>query len=245
VRWLGGAVQGDFGYSFRTGRGVSEEFGGRLGRTLLLGSSAGALAVLLSLFLGVSAAARAGGLWDRILLAFSSLFAATPVFVLGLLLVLALSLGLGAFPAAGSSSAAHYVLPALTLALAGAALPARVLRSGVLAELSKPYVTAARARGLPEERILYVHALRNALLPWLTLSGLMLRGLLSGTVLVEAVFDFPGIGSWVVEAVSVRDIPVLQASLLVFVIATVLTNLLTDVGYTVFDPRIQLARGRA
>lgn len=245
VRWLGGVATGHLGYSFRNGEPVAAALAPRLARTLILGTAAGGLALLLSLLWGVSTAARPRGLWNRVSLLLAALLAATPVFVLGLVLALVFSLALGVLPAAGNETPAHYILPVLTLGLAATPVSARVLQRSLRAELSAAYVTAARARGVPEDRVLYVHALRNALLPWLTVGGLVLRGLLAGAVLVETVFDFDGLGRFLVDAVSIRDVPVLQAGILVFVTITVLVNLLTDLGYAALDPRVRLAGGVA
>jgi len=243
--WMGGAVRGDFGISYATSDPVSSDLFESIGRTLVLALAAGLLVILLSLPWGLSAAARAGGWWDRLSLLLAAVLAATPVFVLGLVLVLVFALVLGVLPAAGNDTLAHYVLPALTLGLVGTAMPARVLRRSLVDELEKSYITAARARGAGRDRVLNAHALRNALLPWTTLVGLAFRGFLGGSVLVEAVFAFRGLGTYLVESVAQRDLPAVQASILVFVAVTVTVNFVTDVACAALDPRLRLKGGAA
>ncbi|MFQ5843524.1 MAG: ABC transporter permease [Planctomycetota bacterium] len=212
-RWLGSALSGDFGYSFRSGQPVAAELAPRFLNTLVLAAVAMSLVVSLSLLGGLGAAASPGGLRDGVTLVASSAVAATPSFVLGLFLVLLLSVTLGLFPVAGSETPAHFVLPALTLGLAGAAIPCRVL---------------------------YRHVLRNALIPFVTLLALAIRGILAGAPLVETVFGFRGIGTYLVESATYRDIPALQACILLLVVVTVVANLATDLAYLVLDPRIRL-----
>jgi ABC-type dipeptide/oligopeptide/nickel transport system permease component len=245
LRWAGSALVGDLGDSYRTGRPVAAELGPRIGRTAILGLAAALVSVTLSLAAGLRAALRVGAPFDRAFLAVTSLLAATPVFVLGMALAGALALALGVLPAAGDDTPAHYVLPALTLGLAHAAAPARVLRRGLLEEVPKPYAVAALARGASARDVVEHHALRNAAVPFATLSGLSLRSLLGGSVLVESVFDVRGVGTFLVDSVAFRDVPAVLACVLLFVAVTAAVNLATDVACAAIDPRIRLAGGPA
>ncbi len=245
LRWLAGAATGDFGLSFHTGEPVVAEVGPRLLRTLLLASISGALVVLLSLAAALAAARSPDGVVDHVLGGVMALLAALPVFVLGIGLVLLFAVGMRLLPAAGDLTPAHYVLPALTLGLVGAGAPARVLRGALLAEAARPHAVAARARGASAERVLTRHALPNALVPWAGAAGLSLRGLLGGAVLVETVFDFRGLGSFLVESVHGRDIPAVQAVVLLLVLLTAVVNLATDAAVAALDPRVRFGGGAA
>lgn len=237
VAWAGAAVRGDLGVSWRTGTPVVEALLPRLTRTAALALAAACVAVLLALATAPRAAAAAGGAGDLLFRATTTLLASAPAFVLGLLLARALGAGLGVLPVAGDATAAHYVLPALTLGLLHAAAPARVLRGGLVAELRKPYAVAARARGLAEVDVVDRHALRNAAAPFAALAGLSVRGLLGGAVVVEAVFGFRGLGTLLADAVGARDVPTVAACLAVLALATVLVEVATDAVVAALDPR--------
>lgn len=237
LRWASAALSGDLGTSYRTGGAVADALAPRLARTAVLALVAGALAILLALATAPAAAARPGGVLDRVFGGVTALLSATPAFVLGLALASAFALGLGVLPAAGDATAAHYVLPALTLGLLHAAAPAGVLRGALRSELGRPYAMAARARGLSEADVVGRHALRNAAGPYVALVALSLRSLLGGAVVVETVFGLRGLGTLLVDAVGARDVPIVLACLLVLsVVATLFTGL-AEVVAAALDPR--------
>jgi ABC-type dipeptide/oligopeptide/nickel transport system permease component len=163
-----------------------------------------------------------------------------PSFWLGLLLIFVFSLHLGWFPATGGGSVLHLVLPSVTLGTIAAAIIARLTRSSMLEVLGQDYVRTARAKGLGERRVVYRHALRNAALPVITVAGLSLGFMLSGALIIETVFAWPGMGRLIVQAVPGRDFPVIQAGVFVFALVFVVINLVVDILYTVADPRVRL-----
>jgi len=257
ARWLGGLARGDLGRSLEHHRPVADLLAEALPRTLLLTGAAYVLHWLLALALGVILAARRGTWTARLLNAAGLVFYSLPVFWLGLMAILVFSRWLGWLPAggmlgpdailAGRSDAAdlfrHLVLPAGVLGLATAMGSARYLRSSLLEALGSDYVTAARARGLPERAVLWRHALRNALLPLVTLVGLDLPALLGGSVVVETVFAWPGVGRLAVDAVFARDYPVVLAVTALSGVLVILGNQLADLTYARVDPRVRLERG--
>jgi peptide/nickel transport system permease protein/oligopeptide transport system permease protein len=239
LRFLNGLSRGDLGRSIRTGRPVWSEVLERLGPTFELTAASLALATVLGIAVGVISAAKPYSFFDygSMLLALIALSA--PVFWLGLMLMLLFSVKLGWFPAAGRGSLAHLVLPSLTLAASSIALIARFCRSTMLEILRQEYVTTARAKGVSERRVVLFHALRNALIPVITVIGLRFGALLSGAVLTETVFAWPGVGRLVVDSVSARDYPVVQGAVLVIALSFVLINLMVDLLYGVVNPRIR------
>ena len=168
-------------------------------------------------------------------------------FWLGLILIILLSVQLGLLPTGGFGTPAHLVLPALTLAARPLGRISQVVRSAMLDELAKPYVAAARAKGVPETRVVFVHALKNAAIPVVTITGDELSQLLTGAMLVETVFAWPGIGLLLIDSLARRDLPMVQAGIFVVAALVILVNLMVDISYTVINPRIRLsseARGR-
>jgi peptide/nickel transport system permease protein len=238
-RYLGGLLELDLGSSLQSKRPVSELLAQRIPATLELALAALALGLLLALPLGVLAAVRRGGPWDWGAMGLASLGISIPNFWLGPLLVLLFSIGLGWTPVSGRESPASLVLPAVTLGTGFAALLARMVRSSLLEVLGEDYVRTARAKGLGEGRVLWRHALGNAWLPVLTLIGLQLGALLGGAVVTEVVFDWPGVGSLMIEAIQKRDYPLVQGCVLFVSLAYVLVNTLTDLAYGLVDPRIR------
>jgi len=239
VRFWRQAVSGDLGESIRFRRPAAELVLERLWPTAQLGFAAFALAAVGGLTLGVFCALSRDTAFDRVSMATASLLQASPSFVIGILLILFLSVRLGWLPSSGSGSLRHLVLPALTVALITMASLARLARSALLEVLRTEYVRVARAKGLPERLVVVRHALRNASLPVVTVLGLELAALLTGAVVVETVFAWPGIGRLAVEAVAVRDYPVVQAVVLVVTLVFVAINLMVDVSYLILDPRVR------
>jgi len=242
-RYLSGIVQFDFGDSLHSKRPVSALLAERIPATLQLAFAALLLALAQALPLGILAASRRGTAWDWGAVGFSSLGISIPNFWLGPMLVLLFSLGLGWTPVSGRESAASLVLPAITLGTGFAAVLVRMIRSSLLEVLGEDYVRTARAKGLDEGHVMWRHALRNAWLPVLTLIGLQLGALLGGAVVTEVVFDWPGIGSLMIDAIQKRDYPVVQGCVLCVSLAYVLVNTLTDLAYGLVDPRIRTGGG--
>jgi peptide/nickel transport system permease protein len=239
VDYLGGVLQLDLGDSLHSEQPVSRLLAGRIPATLQLAFAALAFALLWAMPLGIFAAVRRGSGWDWGAMGFSTLGLSVPNFWLGPLLILCFSLWLGWTPVSGRESAASLILPALTLGTGFAAILARMIRSSLLEVLSEDFVRTARAKGLAQGRVLWRHAMRNAWLPVLTLIGMQLGALLGGAVVTEVVFDWPGIGSLMIDAIQRRDYPVVQGCVLFVSLSYVLVNSLTDILYGVVDPRIR------
>jgi len=201
-----------------------------------------AVAVLIAVPAGVLAAARRGTAWDAAAMGFSLLGVSIPNFWLGPLLVMVFSLGLGWFPVSGRGAAWSLVLPAITLGTALAAVLSRMIRSSLLEVMSEDFIRTARAKGLSSYQVWIRHGLRNAWLPVLTVLGMQLGALLGGAVITETVFNWPGVGSLLVESIQRRDYPVVQGSVLLISLCYVGINLATDLLYAEIDPRIRLGR---
>ncbi|GAV34333.1 Oligopeptide transport system permease protein oppB (plasmid) [Roseomonas mucosa] len=245
----------DLGVSHRMQRPVADLILERLPATLLLSVTAFAFAVAAGIAMGAAAARRAGTVWDSLITALSMVFYCTPLFWTGLLLVLLFSVTLNWLPSFGMSTvgadytglraaldvAEHLVLPALTLGLFYLAVYARLTRSSVLEVADQDFVKTARAKGVGEGRILRRHVLRNALLPVVTLAGIQAGHLIGGSILVETVFAWPGIGSLAFDALLQRDYELLLGVFLCTSVIVMLFNLLTDLLYLVIDPRVQMA----
>ena len=243
TQYLHGLLQFDLGTSLQSRRPVAGLVLERLPATLLLAGVALSVTLTLALPLGMFAAVRRGSAWDKGAMAFSMLGLSIPNFWLGPLLILVFSLWLGWFPVSGREGVGSVVLPALTLGTGLAAVLSRMVRSSMLEVLGEEYVRTARAKGLAPHRVILQHALRNALLPVITLLGLQLGALLAGAVITETVFSWPGIGLLTIEAIQSRDYPVVQACVLLISIGYVVVNLVTDIAYAWADPRIRLGGG--
>jgi peptide/nickel transport system permease protein len=243
LNYLGGLLQLDLGTSIHLRRPVIDLLLERLPATGLLAAVSLLVALLLALPLGILAAVRRDTPWDSGAMGFSMLGVSIPNFWLGPLLILVFSLWLGWFPVSGRNGAASVVLPALTLGTGLAAVLSRMVRSSMLEVLGEDYIRTARAKGLSDRRVVLHHALRNALLPVITLLGLQLGALLAGAVITETVFSWPGIGLLTIEAIQSRDYPVVQACVLLISLCYVCVNLLTDLAYAQVDPRIRLGGG--
>jgi peptide/nickel transport system permease protein len=245
--WIGHVVQGDFGESFFYKRTVSSLIADRIGPTVSLAVMTIVLAVVIAVPLGTLAAYRQGSWLDRIVMGISVVGFSVPVFVIGYILIYLFSLGLGWFPVQGYQPLSQgfggfvhrLILPSLALAVVYIALLARMTRTSVLEVLNEDYVRTARAKGLPNLKVLVRHALRNAAVPIVTVIGLGIATLLGGVVVTESVFNIPGLGRLTVDAVLARDYPTVQAVILLFSVAYVVINLVIDVFYTILDPRIR------
>ncbi|MFM8409093.1 MAG: ABC transporter permease [Alphaproteobacteria bacterium] len=245
LRYAAGVLRGDLGSSLLSGRPVADLLRERWPATAALALAATALAVAIALPLGLLAAARPGGLADRLSLGLATFSASLPSFALGPLLVLAFAVWLPWLPVAGRSGAASLVLPATTLALGMAAVLARQLRAAMIDALATDALRAARARGVPTTRLFLVHALRLAATPAVTVLALQAAGLLAGAVVTETVFAWPGLGRLLVQAIGARDLPVVQGCALAIALTFVAANLLADVAAILLDPRTAAAQGDA
>ena len=241
IAYLGGLVHGDLGTSITYNVPNYDLITERAGASAELAATALLVAIAIGLPLGVAAAVREGTVWDRVLTATSVLGQSIPTFWLGLMLILIFAVTLGWLPAGQAGSAQAVVLPAITLGLLPASQIARLTRSNLVDSLGEQYVQAARARGLSSRRVLFNYGLRNALLPVITIVGLQIGWLISGAVVVEYVFAWPGLGSLAATAVQSSDFPLVQAIVVFAAITFVVINLLVDLLYGVIDPRIRAA----
>jgi peptide/nickel transport system permease protein len=237
-RWLTGLARADLGESIRSGRPVTELLAERVPVTVTLALTALLVAVSIGIPLGVLAANAPGSPVDRLALAVSLGAVATPSFWIGPMLVLLFAVELGLLPVAGHGTAAHLVLPALTLGTGMSGILIRMTRSALLETLSDDYVRTARAKGASRTRVLLTHALPNAATPVLSVLGLQLGAVLAGSVVTETIFAWPGLGRLVIEAIQSRDYPVVQGAVLVIATVTVLANLLADLAQAAVDPRV-------
>jgi ABC-type dipeptide/oligopeptide/nickel transport system permease component len=234
-----GVLHGDLGPSVRFNQGVSRLIAQRYPYTLELTVAALLVAILISIPAGVRSAQRRGK-WDDKLLSVVSLFGLSfPNFALGPILILFFAIGLGLLPVSGSGTVAHLVLPAVTMGSALAAILTRMVRTSMLEELGQDYIRTARAKGLSERKVVYRHALRNAMLPVLTVVGLQFGALLAGAIVTETIFSWPGIGRLTVQAIGNRDYYLVQGCILAIGLTYVLVNFLTDLLYSVANPRIR------
>lgn len=245
--WIAQLLSGDLGTSLLSGTPVVEMIGQRMGPSIALCLSTIIVAIVVAVPLGVLAAWRQGKLLDRAVMALSVLGFSIPVFVTGYVLILTLSLGAGWFPVQGYKPLSEGVwpflrsiaLPTMALSTVYIALIARITRTSVIEVMNEDFIRTARAKGLNERGVLLGHALRNAAVPIVTIIGVGIAMLIGGVVVTESVFNLPGLGRLVVEAVLARDYPVIQALILLFALVYVLINLVVDMSYTLFDPRIR------
>ena len=241
--WLVGALHGDLGTSYQTNESVVGILAGRLPATILLSTAALVLSVLVAVPLGTWAALRRSRWPDTVTRTLSVGSSALPSFWVGYLLIIIFAVNLSLLPAQGNADSLSWVLPVLTLTIAIVGVPLRLVRASVLEVLDQDHVRTARAVGIPERRVLLRHVLRNALNPVVTYLGLLLGFLLSGVVVVESVFAWPGIGLAVTDAIHARDYPVVQGFVLFTGAMFVLVNLSVDLLYRRLDPRVRLGSG--
>lgn len=234
-----GVLHGDLGPSLRFNQNVSKLIAQRYPYTLQLTIAALVVALIISIPAGVRSAQRRGK-WDDKTLSVVSLFGLSfPNFALGPILILIFSIYLGLLPVSGSGSVAHLILPAITMGGSLAAILTRMVRTSMLEELGQDYIRTARAKGLPERAVVYRHALRNAMLPILTVVGLQFGALLAGAIVTETIFSWPGIGRLTIQAIGNRDYYLVQGCILAIGLTYVLVNFLTDLLYSVANPRIR------
>jgi len=238
LHYAGGVLSGDLGTSYITGRPILRDIAERFPKTLLLAATAMVLAALLGISIGVVTARWPGGLLDRVTLGAAYLGISFPVYWVGLLLILLFAVTLRWLPPSGYGRAQYLVLPALALGSRSIAFLARVTRSSMLEVLGSDFVRTARAKGLVERTVIVRHALRNALIPVITVLGLDFGYYLTGSILTETIFSWPGLGRYVVNAISRRDLPAIQGSVLFLSVVFVAVNLLTDLAYAKADPRV-------
>ncbi len=240
VTFLRHAVTGDLGKSFRTGQPVTTMIAERVPATAELAIAAMVVAVILAIPLGVVAAVWRGTAVDYGAMTFALLGVSIPNFWLGPLLAIVFAVELGWLPVSGRGSVANLVLPAISLGLALAAILARMTRASLLDELNELYVRAARARGVSRAAAVTSHALRNSFVPLLTIIALQFGAVLTGAVITETIFAWPGIGRLLIQSIGFRDYPMVQGCILLIAVTYVTVNLLTDLMYGVLDPRIRL-----
>ncbi|MFF5233709.1 ABC transporter permease [Dactylosporangium sp. NPDC000521] len=243
--WLGDAVRLDFGSSIQTSLPVTDEIGSRAPTTLLLGLYAFVLTLVLGVGLGILAALKQGSAADRSTVAGTVVALSTPTFVLAVFLLYLFSVRLGWFPAFGKGEGFldglwHLTLPALALALGGCAFVVKHTRSALIGVLDQDYIMFAKARGLAYRRVLFSYALKNALIPVITISGLIFSGLIIGAVLIEVIFSVQGLGQLLVQSARAKDLPVIQGVTLLTATLIMLTALVTDLVYMLVDPRIRV-----
>lgn len=239
LSYMKGVLVGDFGRSFMGGTSVSRLIGDALPATLLLAFVSLALSIVISVPLGIRAAVRKGKAADQIIRILSLVGLSFPNFWLALMLVLLLSITFPLLPPSGWDGPASLVMPALTMAIILSATNVRLVRTTMLETLSAQYIMVARSKGLRERVVLYKHALRNCAIPLITYMGLQFGGLIGGIVVIEKVFNWPGMGTLAFDAISSRDYPVLQGAVTVLALVIVLVNLAVDIAYGIVDPRIR------
>ena len=261
AQYLGGLLQGDMGYSYIRGRPASSIIFLRLPATIELAVAATVVAIVFSIPLGVLSATRRHEPTDYAATGFSLVGISTPNFWLGIMLIMIVSVSLGLLPTSRRpiglipaiemlifqfetvgirTWVRHMVLPAVTLGTYVTAMIVRLTRSGMLDQLGKPYVKAARAKGLPETLVTYKHALRNTMIPIITVLGLQLGTLIGGAVITEFVFNWPGLGTLIIDAIRVRDWPIIQGALIVVGVGFVVINIAVDALYARLNPRVSL-----
>jgi peptide/nickel transport system permease protein len=240
VRWLGDALTGDLGTSYRTGDSVLGSLADRFPTTLQIAGGGLLLAIMIAIPLGILAAVNQRGPLDHTSRVLALLGASMPSYWVAYLLILLLSVRLGWLPVAGSETWKHAVMPALTLGIGGSASLMRLTRAELLETLNQDYIRTARAKGLKSTSLLLRHALRNTMIPISTVLGMRFAGMLGGAVIVETIFAWPGVGKLVVDAIFDRDYPMIQGFVLFMGTVFLLVNLVVDLGYGLIDPRIRL-----
>ncbi|MCO5412604.1 MULTISPECIES: glutathione ABC transporter permease GsiC [Ralstonia] len=239
VRFFANALRGEFGNSIRTKRPVSEEIGERFWPTLNLTIASMVWAVIFGMVIGITSAVWRNKWPDRLGMTLAVSGISFPAFALGMLFMEVFSVQLGWLPSIGADTWKHYVLPSLTLGAAVAAVMARFTRASFVEVLQEDFVRTARAKGVRETVVVIKHCLRNAMIPVVTMMGLQFGFLLGGSIVVEKVFNWPGLGRLLVDAVEMRDYPVIQAEVLLFSLEFILINLVVDMLYTVINPTIR------
>jgi len=241
--YMSHAVRGDLGKSYYHGVPNTELIGIFLPATIQLGVTALSISLIVGIPMGILGAIHRGGVIDQVSMGVALIGQAMPSFWQGLMLMLMFAVTLKWLPVSGMGTWKHLIMPALTLSSYSTAQNARMVRSSMLEVLGQDYVRTARAKGLAEWAVLYTHALRNAMIPVITLIGIQVGWVLGGAVITETIFAWPGMGRLVVQAISTRDIPLVQASVITFALAFVTVNILVDLAYGYFDPRVRISNG--
>jgi ABC-type dipeptide/oligopeptide/nickel transport system permease component len=241
AHYVAGIARGDLGRSYITNRRIVDDIRERFPKTMLLALSAMLVATTLGVSIGVACAVRPNGWFDRLALGFTYLGISFPVYWVGLLFIVLFAVTLRWLPASGYGSLKYLILPALTLGMRSIAYLARITRGAMLETLGSDYIRTAREKGASERSVRWRHALRNALIPVVTVIGLDFGAYLTGSILTETIFSWPGIGRYVVQAISRRDLPAVQGAVLFLSVVFVLVNVLTDIAYQRVDPRVREA----
>lgn len=239
ARYIKNMVQGDLGVSYISKRNVMKTYLERLPNTLLLASVTMVVAILISIPLGIIAAVHQNSIKDTVSMILALLGLSMPNFWLGLLLIILFSLKLNWLPSGGNNGIKSIILPALTVGMGLAALMTRTTRSSMLDVIRQDYLRTARSKGVTEKKVIYKHALKNALIPIITIFGIQFSNVLGGSVLAETVFSWPGVGRLVVDAINQRDIPMVTGALVMTTMLVSVVNLLVDIVYAYVDPRIK------
>ncbi len=232
-------LKGDFGRSYLSNKPVFEEVLDRFPATLKLAVAAMTIAVVIGIPAGIISATKQYTLVDSVTMVLALIGVSMPVFWLGLMLILIFSVNLGWLPSSGASTWMHLILPSITLGLSSTAIITRMTRSSMLEVIRQDYIRTARAKGVPERKVINKHALRNALIPVVTVIGLQFGSLLGGAVLTESVFSWPGVGKLMIDSIKKQDIPVVMASIIFIAITFSIVNLAVDILYAFIDPRIK------
>lgn len=237
-----GVFQGDLGTSFKTGRPVLTEIMERFPATVKLAASGMLLAIFIGITMGIIAARFKDTFLDFSAMSLATLGVSVPSFWLGILLIMLFTVKLGWLPIAGGTGLKDIILPAVTLGVLASTVISRLTRAGMVEVLSFDYIRTARAKGLGEGAVLFIHAFRNAMIPVVTIIGLQIASLLGGTVIIERVFDWPGLGSLAISAIASRDFPLVQGIILFIGMIFVMINILIDMLYSFIDPRIEVGQ---
>lgn len=238
LKYMQNLMQGDLGTSFMQRRPALPIVLDRLPATMLLATTSLLLTVVIAIPLGILGAIKRGSVWDRLSLVLAMSGKAIPNFWFGVMLILLFSIWLGWLPSFGAGSWKHIIMPTITLALGNVAIITRIVRSSMIDALGQDYVRTARAKGLAENSVIMVHAFRNTSLPTVTVIGLEFGALLSGSVITETVFAYPGIGYLAIQAIRAKDFPIVLSVVLIIAILTLLITLLVDILYAALDPRV-------
>lgn len=241
LAYIGGLLHGNLGLSMQSGLPVTVELAQRFPATLELASAALMIAVVFGYLFGVLASLKPNGVMARVIVIISTIFLAVPQFWLGLILIMVFSLILGWLPVFGFGGLSHLVLPALSVGLVAVAVNVRVIRTAMIEVLGADYVRTAKSKGLRPLRVVLRHVLPNALIPTITIIGLQLGFLLGGTVIVEQLFGWPGVGSLLISAIEARDYTVVQGGVLYLALMFIFANLLVDILYALVDPQVKFS----
>jgi len=238
-RYMGRVLRGDFGVSYSTRSSVSGEIGRRFGNTLVLAIVSMAWATAAGLAVGILSAVKRNSIWDRVGMILSVTSISVPSFWLGLLMMQVFAVRLGWLPTSGIGGIKHIIMPAFVLGATVAAIIARFTRSSLLETLGEDYIRTARAKGQSRRKVIFRHALRNALIPVVTMTGLQFGFLIGGAIAIEQVFSWPGLGSYLINSILNRDYPVVQALIMLFAFQFLVVNLLVDITYAYLNPQIR------